>query len=345
MLRPMPALEFPRTHVRLLHELAVRLLDSRKPKTATEVLARDLLAGFFDLCMHAGLDRVLVELATVYPAVDLDDRTTLADQPKLCAALVAQLDASDLDGGGPRNAKPKQLTDCLVAALGLTLVDDPDRTITLDHTVRSEVAAALASVVDGALAVPQLRDAILATARAACEPQYLGTFDKVVAQLDDRGLRMIKQPKVPIDASQAVQRVLTDARTAVFARAARAAIDRGKEVLARADAEAAARLDQPVTQRLTPRDVAVLRVCDARVPKVPVAFAESLLASLGELARIAWRAPEVAVRPYAASQTFAVGDVLEHPKFGRGRVISCHAQRIEVEFPDGKYTLVHVRAT
>jgi hypothetical protein len=48
------------------------------------------------------------------------------------------------------------------------------------------------------------------------------------------------------------------------------------------------------------------------------------------------------VHPYAASRTFAVGDVIEHPKFGRGTVVSRVAQRIEVEFPDGKHTLAHV---
>ena len=34
-------------------------------------------------------------------------------------AVTAELDKIDLDGGGPRNAKPRQLADCLVAGLGL----------------------------------------------------------------------------------------------------------------------------------------------------------------------------------------------------------------------------------
>jgi hypothetical protein len=33
--------------------------------------------------------------------------------------------------------------------------------------------------------------------------------------------------------------------------------------------------------------------------------------------------------------------VLDHPKFGRGSVVSTAAQRIEVEFADGKRALVH----
>lgn len=340
----MPALELPNHHVRYLQELGTRLLDSRKPGTDSDVFARELLVGFFDICMQSGLDRVLVELGEAFPGLDLTDRATLADQDTLRAALASQLDAIDLDGGGPRNAKPRQLGECLVAALGLTLVDEPDRTITLDHTVRTEVAAALASVVDVELAVPHIRDAIIAQARAACEPRFHGPFDKIAAQLDDRAMRMIKQPKVPLDAVQAVQRVLVETRNAVFGRIARTAIDRAKDVIARTDADAAARIDQPVSLRLTPRDVAVLRVCDARVPKVPGAFVESLLASLTELARLVWRAPDRPVRTYSASQTFAVGDLVEHPKFGRGTVLSCMAQRIDVEFPDGVHTLVHVRA-
>jgi hypothetical protein len=45
--------------------------------------------------------------------------------------------------------------------------------------------------------------------------------------------------------------------------------------------------------------------------------------------------------PYAASRTFAVGDVIDHPKFGRGKVIATVLKRIDVEFADGTHTLVH----
>jgi hypothetical protein len=34
--------------------------------------------------------------------------------------------------------------------------------------------------------------------------------------------------------------------------------------------------------------------------------------------------------------------VIEHPKFGRGTIVSMLANRIDVEFGDGKHTLVHV---
>jgi hypothetical protein len=338
----MPALDFPQSHVRLLHELGTRLLDSRKPKTSSEKFARELLVGFFDICMHGGLDRVLVALEQTFPPLDLTDRSTLADHPTLCAALATRLDAIHLDGGGPRNARPLQIAECVIGALGLTLADEPDQTIELDHAVRTEVVAALASVVDVELAVPQIRETIIAEARERCEPRNHGAFDSIAAQLDERAMRMIKQPRVPLDASQAVQRALSDARKAVFTRVASTAIDRAKDRIMQANAEAAARIDLPVTLRLTPRDVATLRVCDARVAKMPAMVVDSLLGSLTELSRLSWRAAERPVRPYAASQTFAVGELIEHPKFGRGTVISCMAKRIDVEFPDGKHTLVHV---
>ena len=87
----------------------------------------------------------------------------------------------------------------------------------------------------------------------------------------------------------------------------------------------------------------MLRVRDARVPKVPAAVVASLVDSLTELSRVVWRAAERPARAYAPTETFAVGDLLDHPKFGRGSVISGLAQRIDVEFADGKHTLIHMR--
>lgn len=353
----MPALEFPKPDVRLLQELSTRLLDNRKPGTASDLFAREMLVGFFDTCLYAGLDRVLGELAEAHTAIDLTDRATLADHPKLHAALVAQLDTANIDAGGPRAAKPVTLATCVVTALGLTVVDEPDRTITLDDAVRREVIAAMAGVVDVELETPppprmdarnqereapKIRGVIIAKARELCEPQHLGSFEKVVAQLDDRAMRMIKQPKVPLDASQAVQLALVQARNAVYGRVGGAAIDRAKDRLAETNPDAALRIDAPITLKLTPREVAILRVCETRVPKMPKEFVDSLLGSLSELCRLAWRSAERPVRPYAASQTFAVGELVEHPKFGRGTVLSIMAQRVEIEFPDGKHTLVHV---
>ncbi|HEU0035056.1 MAG TPA: hypothetical protein VFQ53_30730 [Kofleriaceae bacterium] len=334
----MAALEFPRRHVGALQQLATRLIDSRKVGTKSESIARDLLAGFHGICLRSGLDRTLAELG-------VDDPAELVDHPVLLPALIAQIDAIDLDGGGPRNVKPRQLADCVIAALGLTVVDEPDRTLALDDTVRTQVVAAIASVVDVEAAAPRLRDTIIARARDLCEERHRPAFTKIAAQLDERGMKILQQPKVAIDAVQAIQRILFDTRREVLDRIARTAIDRAKDVIAAANPDAAARIDQPVTARLTPRDVASLRACDPALPKTPAAIAASLLESLTELAAIAWRAPERAARPYAASQTFAVGDLIDHPKFGRGSVTAVSGARIEVAFADGAHTLVHARPT
>lgn len=334
----MSPIEFPRRHVTLIEEHAARLLDARKPKSDSVPIARSLLGGFYDTCMRAGLDRVLVQL-------DVADRDALYDHPTFVPALAAKLDASDLDGGGPRNIRPGQLATAVVAVLGLELTDDTAPPTMLDDKVRVEVVAALAGAVDAELAVPRVRDTIIAKARELCDPNHLAAFEKIAAALDERGVKLMKQPKVPLDAMQAVQRHLHAARAALIERVGRAGIDRAQAVIARLDADAAARIDQPVTHRLTPREGAILRATDARVFTTPTAVVEALLGGLMDLARLAWRAPEKPVRTYSATQTFAVGDLIEHPKFGRGSVVACAAQRIEVEFADGKHTLVHVRAT
>jgi hypothetical protein len=335
------SVEFPGLRIAALHDHTVRLYESRKRGTSLVLLARDLLLAFFDVCAHTGLDRVLAELAQAYPPLDVTDRSALATHDAVQAALVAQLETIDLDGGGPRGAKPRQLADCVVAALGLTLVDEPDRTIALDDAVRADVIRALAEVVDIELAAPKLRADIIADARARCDAGHHAAFDRLAVHLDDRGLQLLKQPKVPIDALHAAQHALFEARNAVIARAAGAALDRARDVLVRANADAGARIDQPITLRATPREVAILRACDARVTKTPARVSQSLLESLTDLLRIAWRAPALTALPYAASRTFAVGDVIDHPKFGRGKVIANAMKRIDVEFADGTHTLVH----
>jgi hypothetical protein len=346
----MPAMpiDFPGPRIAALQDYATRLYESRRPGPSLAALARDLLLAFFDVCAHAGLDRVLADLAQAFPPLDPGDRAALAAHEGLLAAMVAQLEAIDLDGGGPRGAKPRQLVDCVVAALGLTLVAEPDRAIALDDAVRTDLTRALAAVIDVELAAPKLRADIIADARARCDPRHHPAFDRIAAQLDERGLQLVKQPKVPLDALHATQYALFDARNAVIARAAGAALDRARDVLARADgaaaqasAQASARIDQPITLRATPRDVAILRACDARVSKTPARVLQSLLDSLTDLLPIAWRAPVQTALPYAASRTFAVGDVIDHPKFGRGKVIATVTKRIDVEFADGIYTLVH----
>src|SRR6185295_1186733 len=116
--------DFPRPRITALQDHAARLYDSRKPGTSLTSLGRDLLLALFDVCAHAGLDRVLDELAQAFPPLDVTDRSALATHEVVLPAVVAQLETIDLDGGGPRGAKPRQLADCVVAALGLTPIDE-----------------------------------------------------------------------------------------------------------------------------------------------------------------------------------------------------------------------------
>src|SRR5262245_37633223 len=96
---------FPAPHVPPLPALPTRLPGNRKPKAELEPLARELLDGFVDVCMQTGLDVLVRD--------DLVEATV--------PALVTQIKAADIDGGGPRNAKPRQLVDATLAALNLTL--------------------------------------------------------------------------------------------------------------------------------------------------------------------------------------------------------------------------------
>jgi hypothetical protein len=304
-------MEFPRHRLGTLLELAVRLLSGRKPKTDNAVFARELLSGFHDICRRYGLD-----------AIDVD-----VDNTGLVASRLAE---ANLDGGGPRNAKPQQVVD----SLGLTLVDTGEG-ISLDDKVRVDMIAAIARVMEPAIALPGMRDKIIATARPRIDESHFRAFEQITAQLDERGVRINRTPKVPVDVLHAIQRLLAEARHEILERAAREAIDQVKPLL---PPEAAERVDQPVTHKLTPRDVAILRACDPRIPLS--AIAGELLAGLSDTIPIAWREAEKPVRPYGASQKFAPGELIEHPKFGRGTVTSVLNGRMDVEFADTKLTLV-----
>lgn len=338
------SVELPRSAFAALQDHAIRLYDSRRAGTPLSALARDLLLALYDVCTYAGLDRALDQLGEAFAPIDLTDRAALASSDAALQAVIAKLEAIDLDGGGPRGAKPRQLADSVTAALDLAVVDDPERAAALDDAVRSELVRALASVIDVELAPAKLRAEIIADARARCAAGHHASFDRLAAQLDERGLQVVKQPKIPIDALHAAQHALYEARNAVIARAATAAVEQARAVLAGIAPELAARLDQPVTLRATPREVAARRACDPRVTRTPAHIVNSLLASLTDLLRITWRAPAVNALPYAASKTFAVGDVIDHPKFGRGKVTACVAKRIDVEFADGPHTLIHTPA-
>jgi hypothetical protein len=327
---------FPRRYQSNLLELAAQVLARRGADAAPATFARDLLGGFFAVCLGAGLDGVLQELGA-------EDASGLTEDERRTTELEAMLrDRARFDPGGPRSALPAQLAACLIATLGLELSDPDAGVVSLADDVRRATMTALAGALEAPLAAAQLRPAIIADARARCAPDHLKAFDKMAAQLDERGLRFPAQPKVPLSVVQEAQRALAEARTAIVERAANEALDRAKPVLEQADPVVAARLEQPVTHRLTPREVAVRRAGKVPVPSTEN-IATTLLASLSELLGVEWEAPAVAVRAYGVSQTYAVGEVIEHPKFGRGTVKATTLKNVEVEFPDGTFTLVHAR--
>lgn len=51
--------------------------------------------------------------------------------------------------------------------------------------------------------------------------------------------------------------------------------------------------------------------------------------------------PEDAFVPFAMSSRFSKGDLITHPKFGKGLVLGVEGTRIEVLFQDGKKKLGH----
>lgn len=333
----------PRRLLSSLHERASLVLDRRGADGDPAAIARDLLAGFVDVCMRAGQDGVLLDVAQ-RAAVELDDGAGLLAEPRLEATLAAMVgDRARFDPGGPRSSLPVQLTDCVLATLGLTPDDPPARAVALGDEQRLATLAALTTVVDGELGGDRFRLAVTAAAGARCEERHRKAFAKMAAQLDERG-RLGPQPKAPVDVVRAVQQALFEARTAIVERVAHAALDRALPVLTAADPELAARLERPISHQLTPRAVAVRRAAEVQ-PLAPDAIVRALFASLTELLELAWAAPAAAVRAYGARQTFVVGELVEHPTFGRGRVEVVTTKTIEVEFADATRTLVHARGT
>jgi hypothetical protein len=51
--------------------------------------------------------------------------------------------------------------------------------------------------------------------------------------------------------------------------------------------------------------------------------------------------PDESFTPFALSSRYAKGDLISHPKFGKGLVLDAEATRIEVLFQDGKKKLGH----
>ena len=54
--------------------------------------------------------------------------------------------------------------------------------------------------------------------------------------------------------------------------------------------------------------------------------------------------PDESFIPFVLSSRYAKGDLIRHPKFGKGMVITAEPTRIEVLFQDGKKKLGHTVA-
>jgi hypothetical protein len=54
--------------------------------------------------------------------------------------------------------------------------------------------------------------------------------------------------------------------------------------------------------------------------------------------------PEDAFTPYALSQRFSRGQLVLHPKFGKGVIVDADALRVEILFQEGKKKLGHGQA-
>lgn len=54
--------------------------------------------------------------------------------------------------------------------------------------------------------------------------------------------------------------------------------------------------------------------------------------------------PEGSFQPFAMSSRYTKGDLISHPKFGKGLVLLAEPTRIEVLFQDGKKKLGHAVA-
>ncbi len=77
-----------------------------------------------------------------------------------------------------------------------------------------------------------------------------------------------------------------------------------------------------------------------KVAKIRIVFIDDA----PEIDRMIANASTGPAKPYRASARFAVGDTIEHPKFGLGSVLLIVDSKIDVRFADATRTLVHAKA-
>ena len=161
------AIDFPRTRMASLHELAARVLEKRALAVEGETLARDLFVGFFDVCMRWGLDRVLNDLEQAFC---LSTPPTCSGSP-IMPSFEAGSSAARQEvrfrqrGAAKREAAtagrlPRRRT---IAGAGRRAGSD-DRA---GRDVRKEAFASITAVVEVELGVPQVRTTV--KGRELCE--------------------------------------------------------------------------------------------------------------------------------------------------------------------------------
>lgn len=170
---------------------------------------------------------------------------------------------------------------------------------------------------------------LVAEAIAAADPKPPRTLaDAIAAWFPEGGAGRsyfsdLPASAFPLLARYASARAYADARGGLRPIREGDAHQHDEAKIRRTVAEARARDDGPLRRLLAPADPA-----EAAAER---AYADALRT--------------VAPRPYSARDTFAVGDLLDHPKFGRGLVEAwLDGDKLRVRFPGDVRVLVHRRA-
>jgi len=92
----------------------------------------------------------------------------------------------------------------------------------------------------------------------------------------------------------------------------------------------------------------ICRTCQTRHNYRAPAGADARPQRVRSAAHTTGRRPSVArapgdppPRPYSATETYAAGAFVEHPRYGVGRVEDARGTKIDVRFDDGVRTLIH----
>jgi hypothetical protein len=365
------SIPFPGRHKKLVEELAARCLIAQREKNhPDETLARDLLGGFYELCIDNGLEGILVAIHAALPhtlpaaptpkegsstglkALLADARfvpENFSEHPKIKPALIEKLN-------GARDGRtPEGISELLVGFFSLDLRGQFGPAATsLPDAVRTAIATTSKSEFDRAFAPGQLRTSIL----KRLEGERIGrtrAFKAMSPMVDERGGPPAYADVVFRHSELEAQQItnmfnsLDRGKALAVEEACRAATDHTKRILQESGVpEMAERIERAVSHRLTCFDVAVQRVirqCDPVYD--PAQVCTVFLESLSVLVPIEWQPPDPSANPlkaYGPTVKFAVGDRVGHKSFGEGVVVSCTDDRVIIDFSGERRTLVHGRS-